>query len=772
VLQLIRVLSPGAGSARVAALHLGIARAAIAGARWAEAAASVAVARQTPGAELAQVDAGAAEQAFAQQAAVAGAHGLQLWRLRALHELGTIDPLRTESVGRLEQARELAVAQGALALTATLDLQIAAGLNKQFRAGAALAAAQRSEQASRRFQLATLPMALIFQATAHAIRGERHDMEARIAQATALAPDDPDVLGSSWGHCRATLCLLAENLEEAHAQMATGAGLLLSSPAAIAPPFLGLWPLLGALLDRDAEAAAARVRAAHSTRHLVVGSLLGYANAIFAGRRGERAAEAAFAAADGQMGPLVTWYRHYARRCGGQCPRATMRACGAASPAHILGGTAWSARSTPAARQHSTGRRAARRLPHEHRIGENPSAPDPTAASGVLVDSAWLHARLRDPAVRVVEVDVSRAAYDQWHIDGAVLWNVYADLKDPDYRLIGPAAAERLFTRSGIGPGTTVVCYGYAPAMGLWLMKLYGHADVRILDCSRGTWQAEGLPCSSTATRPRAASYPLGEQDARVKPRYWLPPATWARRSSASAPGTSTGADGSGPPAAWSQEAAPGTFPPRSTCPSTTSTTTAEPSAPPPTCAASSPLPIPVTTASSSPTAPSAGGPALPGSSSPTCSAAAMSASTTDHGPSGAAWQTPPSIAHDQSSSARSPMIEDGQPPPAGRRIYDRSTDWSGIPAGDWLVAGCRAAPRVASEDTSGEYWSPRMMKSWRRRLARHRPGRETVSGRPRSDSFFDDPWVIEDDYRRMSRLWHEPLTGSSPGRGGGRRDV
>ena len=91
-----------------------------------------------------QRDLDAAEQAFTRAAAVASAHGLQLWHLRALHELGTIDQLRTESVERLEQARELAVAQGALALTATLDLQIAAGLNKQFRAAEALAAARRS----------------------------------------------------------------------------------------------------------------------------------------------------------------------------------------------------------------------------------------------------------------------------------------------------------------------------------------------------------------------------------------------------------------------------------------------------------------------------------------------------------------------------------------------------------------------------------------------------------------------------------------------------
>ena len=364
----------GSPSPRAAHLHLGIARAAMAGARWAEAAASIEVARECAGADPAAVDAcaaqvaagrgrleeaerlaraalhaaegrpggqgaqgaqpevacealevigrvarqrdlEAAERAFARAADLAGAHGLPLWRLRALHELGTIDQLRTESVDRLEQARELAVAQGALALTATLDLQIAAGLNKQFRADEALAAARRSADASRRFRLATLPMALIFQATAHAVRGEEGPMEDLIAEAVALAPGDQDVLGCAWGHCRATFSLLAADLGAAHEQMTTGAGLLLSSPATIAPPFLGLWPLLGALLGRDADQAAARVRAAHGPRHLVVAALLGYADAIRAGQQGRPGdAGTAFAAADRQMGSLVAWYRQYARR--------------------------------------------------------------------------------------------------------------------------------------------------------------------------------------------------------------------------------------------------------------------------------------------------------------------------------------------------------------------------------------------------------------------------------------------------------------------------
>jgi DNA-binding CsgD family transcriptional regulator len=76
-----------------------------------------------------------------------------------------------------------------------------------------------------------------------------------------------------------------------------------------------LWPPLGAVLDREGAAAAARVRTAHGTRHRVVAALLGYTDAVLAGRRGAvAAAETAFAAADAEMGPLVSWYRQYARR--------------------------------------------------------------------------------------------------------------------------------------------------------------------------------------------------------------------------------------------------------------------------------------------------------------------------------------------------------------------------------------------------------------------------------------------------------------------------
>jgi thiosulfate/3-mercaptopyruvate sulfurtransferase len=141
----------------------------------------------------------------------------------------------------------------------------------------------------------------------------------------------------------------------------------------------------------------------------------------------------------------------------------------------------------------------------------------PTTLSTGLVEPGWLAEHLSDPGVRVVEVDVSAAAYDDWHIGDAVLWNIYADLKDADYRLVDTAALETLLSRCGIGPDSTVVFYGYAPALGFWLMKLHGHRDVRILDCSREAWRTAGYPRSSGVPTMPPMHYRLAGPDDRLR---------------------------------------------------------------------------------------------------------------------------------------------------------------------------------------------------------------------------------------------------------------
>ena len=359
--------------ARSAELHLRIAAAAMAGGRWADADANVRMARELAPPNLARVDVCAAQVAvglenlaeaerlataalraaeetglpdvqcaalevlgrvarqydldeaerfMVRAQAVASAHGLRVAMLRAMAEIGGIDLLRGR-IDRLLDARRLAEAQGGYYLSAFLDLQLVTAQLKQFRGGEALATATRCANLSRRFRIGALGEALILRAAAYAILGQRAEMEAGIAEAIAADPRDLHVLGSAWGRCRATLSLLAEELEQAWTEMDTGAASILASPAGPAPPFLGLWILLGALLGKDAAASADQVRAAHLTRHRLIADLLGYADAILAGRRGQAAdAEAAFAAAGATPQPLDTWYHHYARHLCGQAALA------------------------------------------------------------------------------------------------------------------------------------------------------------------------------------------------------------------------------------------------------------------------------------------------------------------------------------------------------------------------------------------------------------------------------------------------------------------
>jgi len=134
-----------------------------------------------------------------------------------------------------------------------------------------------------------------------------------------------------------------------------------------------------------------------------------------------------------------------------------------------------------------------------------------TGAAGLwpIVDVSWIASHGGDAEVRLVEVDVSRAAYEEGHIPDAVLWNAYSDLRDADYRPIGHAEFQRLLSRSGIEPDTTLVFYGYGAALGFWLMKAHGHRDVRMLEGSRERWAQAGMQWSTDVAAPVESSYPL-----------------------------------------------------------------------------------------------------------------------------------------------------------------------------------------------------------------------------------------------------------------------
>ncbi len=114
----------------------------------------------------------------------------------------------------------------------------------------------------------------------------------------------------------------------------------------------------------------------------------------------------------------------------------------------------------------------------------------------VLVDAVWVEAHLHDPMVRLIEVDVDTTAYDQGHIPGAVGFNWQKELQDQVVRApIKKDQLEELLSRYGISNDTTIILYGdnnnWFAAWALWILKYYGHNDVRLLDGGRVKWLAD-----------------------------------------------------------------------------------------------------------------------------------------------------------------------------------------------------------------------------------------------------------------------------------------
>ncbi len=139
-----------------------------------------------------------------------------------------------------------------------------------------------------------------------------------------------------------------------------------------------------------------------------------------------------------------------------------------------------------------------------------------------LVDTQWVADHGGDANVRLVEVDVDTAAYDQGHIAGAVGWNWQSQLQQSVRRdLVSKDEMEQLLGGSGIGNDTTVILYGdnnnWFACWAFWQMKYYGHGDVRIMNGGRAKWEAERRPLTTDAPSVAAASYQAGDPDESIR---------------------------------------------------------------------------------------------------------------------------------------------------------------------------------------------------------------------------------------------------------------
>jgi DNA-binding CsgD family transcriptional regulator len=252
----------------------------------------------------------AAQDAFERALDLAGRAGLPIWRLRALHELGTIELFVHGGTGRLTQALQTATELGALSTIAVLGLQLAAAGDSRFDLGATARHAGQSLAISERLGLAQVrSKALLFLAESSALGRRREQTEHYIALCLAAAGDDPAMKAFCWGGCRGMLALLEGDQGAALEAFGRAAAILRSCPHAEPASFRAVYPLvLAAAGDDGAQPEIDAAHASGTAAFFANKGLIGYAEAILAGRAGDAdGAVARAAAAEANLVPSPVW---------------------------------------------------------------------------------------------------------------------------------------------------------------------------------------------------------------------------------------------------------------------------------------------------------------------------------------------------------------------------------------------------------------------------------------------------------------------------------
>src|SRR6266700_3039351 len=152
----------------------------------------------------------------------------------------------------------------------------------------------------------------------------------------------------------------------------------------------------------------------------------------------------------------------------------------------------------------------------------------PYARPDALVGTDWLAAHLGDPHIRVVDASfklpgitpTAREDYDRGHIPGVVFFDI-DDIAQPGTSLPHMIPPPDLFARKmetlGIGDDDRVVVYdsvGLSSAgRAWWMLRMFGHHDVAVLDGGLPKWKAEGRPLDTAIPSPQPRTF-----TARVDP--------------------------------------------------------------------------------------------------------------------------------------------------------------------------------------------------------------------------------------------------------------
>jgi thiosulfate/3-mercaptopyruvate sulfurtransferase len=156
----------------------------------------------------------------------------------------------------------------------------------------------------------------------------------------------------------------------------------------------------------------------------------------------------------------------------------------------------------------------------------------PYAHPEALVTTEWLATHLNDPHVQVVDCSfklpgitpTARVDYDKGHIPGAVFFDI-DDIAQPGTSLPHMIPSPDLFAQKigalGIGDDDRVVVYdsnGLSSAgRAWWMLRLFGHHNVALLDGGLPKWKAEGRPVVTAVPSPAPRAFTARFEPALVR---------------------------------------------------------------------------------------------------------------------------------------------------------------------------------------------------------------------------------------------------------------
>jgi len=151
-----------------------------------------------------------------------------------------------------------------------------------------------------------------------------------------------------------------------------------------------------------------------------------------------------------------------------------------------------------------------------------PTDPNPRfstfAHPEVLVSTDWLSSNLNGQGLVLIECDEDILLFETGHIPGAIKLDWHTELNDPVTRdFLNGSAMAQLLSQKGISRTDTVVIFGdksnWWATYAFWILKLFGHDDVRILDGGRAKWIAEGRELTKEAKSRDLTEYPVVNRD-------------------------------------------------------------------------------------------------------------------------------------------------------------------------------------------------------------------------------------------------------------------